>query len=228
MKTSVTASLCVSALMTAGAGAANIYMLSSTDPMTDDAAAAALTSRGHTVTIGLPYSSFDGTADLTGFQTVYLQANFNWTGTNMPDAGQQQLIDWVNAGGRLVTGEWVIYYTYTGGKFATLGSIIPGVQTFTYGSITGTTYTQVTPDPAINAGLPQMVRESMSRPRVSVPSRKVTSPFDDSGVRNGAIGLLGSRMGRYGAETARKSQKKTSVTPTTATQDSLHPRTAIA
>src|SRR4051812_28152372 len=85
--------------------AANIYMLSSGDPATDNAAVAALTGAGHTVTVGVQYPDFNGSVSLAGFQTVYLQANSNWTGTptgtNMPDPGQQQLIAWVNAGGRL-------------------------------------------------------------------------------------------------------------------------------
>src|SRR5436190_8947991 len=58
---------------------ANVYMLSSGDATTDNAAVAALTAHGHTVTIGLPYTAFDGTADLSAFQTVYLQCNANWT-----------------------------------------------------------------------------------------------------------------------------------------------------
>jgi hypothetical protein len=142
------------ASLTAAAGAANIYLLSSGDPATDSAAVTALTSRGHTVTVGLEYTAFDGSVSLAGFQTVYLQCNANWTSGLMPTAGQQQLVDWVNLGGRLVTSEWVIYYTNVGGKFETLAPIIPADQTFTYGSLTSAEYAQVTPDPAISAGLP--------------------------------------------------------------------------
>jgi hypothetical protein len=158
------------ALLTAIAGlafpavGANVYILSSGNSAIDGAAAAALTSRGHTVTVGVEYGLFDGSVSLAGFQTVYLQCNANWTMfTMMPVAGQQQLIDWVNAGGRLVTSEWVIYYTYSGGgKFETLGPILPGTQTFQYGQGLGTTYTSVTPDPAINAGLPSSFAFSLT------------------------------------------------------------------
>lgn len=59
-------------LALSSADAANIYMLASLDPATDAAAALALTSRGHTVTIGVDYTLFDGTVNLNGFDTVYL------------------------------------------------------------------------------------------------------------------------------------------------------------
>jgi hypothetical protein len=146
----------VTASLTTAVFADNVYILSSGDPSTDNAASLALTSRGHTVTIGLQYGAFDGSANLTGFDSVYLQCNANWTAAStMPAAGQQQLIDWVNAGGRLVTSEWVTYYSYTGGgKFEALGTILPGEHDFSYALTASATYTQVTPDPQINAGLP--------------------------------------------------------------------------
>jgi hypothetical protein len=142
------------AALTSAAGAVNIYMISGGDPITDSAAVTALTSRGHTVTVGVDCVGFDGSVSLTGFDTVYLQNNYNWTTGLMPVAGQQQLIDWVTAGGRLVTSEWVIYYTYAGGRFGTLGSIIPAEQTYNYAGMTSTTYDAVTAHPGINAGLP--------------------------------------------------------------------------
>jgi hypothetical protein len=154
MKRTLCAVIVVAAGVAAPAVGANVYLLSSADAPTDSAAVAALTSRGHTVTLGVAYTAFDGSVSLAGFQTVYLQANSNWTAGLMPAAGQQQLIAFVNAGGRLVTSEWVVYYTYAGGNFETLGSIIPAAQTFSYGSLASDTYTVVTPDAAINAGLP--------------------------------------------------------------------------
>jgi hypothetical protein len=141
-------------LAASGAHAANIYMVSSTDPTTDTAVMDSLVARGHTVTIGVDFTQFDGSVNLAGFQTVYLQNNFNWTAGTMPLAGQEQLISWVNAGGRLVTGEWVIYYSSPNARFGTLAQVLPGAQTFLYGTVPGTTYTMVTPDAAINAGLP--------------------------------------------------------------------------
>jgi hypothetical protein len=134
--------------------AANIYIISSGDPLTDQAAAAALTSRGHTATIGVTYDLFDGTVSLSGYQTVYLQNNYNWTAAPvMPSAGAQQLTSWVNGGGRLVTSEWVVYYTAPTYRFGELGPIIPAEQTYSYGSQPSATYTVATPDAPINAGV---------------------------------------------------------------------------
>jgi hypothetical protein len=155
----------VAASLSTGLLADNVYILSSGHAATDNAASLALTSRGHTVTIGLQYPVFDGTVNLTGFDSVYLQCNANWTGLPMPEAGQQQLIAWVNAGGRLVTTEWVTYYSgAVAGKFTTLGSILPAEQTFMYDLLPTATYTQVTPDPAINAGLPSEFTFPMEDP----------------------------------------------------------------
>jgi hypothetical protein len=144
----------VVALAAGCASAANVYIISSGDPATDSAAAAALTSRGHTVTIGVTEDVFDGTVSLGGFDTVYLQNNFNWAAAPvLPAAGAQQLIAFVNGGGRLVTSEWVVYYTYVNGRFGALDPIMPAVNTFSYGGQLSATYTQATPDAAINAGL---------------------------------------------------------------------------
>ncbi len=140
--------------LASSANAASVYLMSSGDSFTDSAASLALTSRGHTVTIGLAHYEFDGSANLAGFDTVYLQCNYSWTAGAMPLAGQQQLIDWVSSGGRLVTSEWTTYYTYAGGWFDTLATIMPAEHSFTYDFQFFTAYSQVTPDAEINAGLP--------------------------------------------------------------------------
>ncbi len=146
----------VAACLAAGADAASIYMMSSGDPVTDDAAASALTSRGHAVTIGDEYWLFDGTASLADFDTVYLQANYNWTAGNMPISGQDALVAWVHGGGRLVTSEWVIYYTAPTYKFDVLAEVIPIEQSFNYGTNPLASYQLVTSDPAIGAGVPAL------------------------------------------------------------------------
>jgi hypothetical protein len=135
------------------AGAANVYMTSSGDPQTDDAARAALTSRGHSVTVGVPFTALDGTQSLSGYDTVYLQMNANWSTGDMPIGGQQALVNWVNGGGRLVTCEWVVWKAATG-QLATLSAILPVAPTSLYTGTTETSYTQATANAALNAGLP--------------------------------------------------------------------------
>lgn len=136
----------------AAADAARIYMLSSGDAATDNAAALALTSRGHTVTLGVQYTVFDGTASLANIDTVYLQANANWTGGPMPVAGQQQLVGWVRTGGRLVTSEWVAYFS--GGNFAVLADVLPLAIPGGYRGNSTATLTRGFINASLDAGLP--------------------------------------------------------------------------
>jgi hypothetical protein len=186
------------AFLTPGALGVNVYMLSSGDAGTDAAAMQALTSNGHTVTIGVPYTAFNGTVDLTGFQTVYLQCNANWTAGLMPDAGQQQLAAWVNGGGRLVTSEWVIYYSYVGGSFGVLGTILPAAQSFSYSGALTETFTLATADPAINAGLPASFSFSLTSftgtETYTVPKAGANSYYSISNAA-GDSGLMGWAVG---------------------------------
>jgi hypothetical protein len=199
MKRTVLSASALISFLTSAAGAANIYLLSSGDTVTDDAAVAALTSRGHTVTVGVQYNAFDGTINLAGFQTVYLQCNFNWTGGVMPVAGQQQLVDWVNAGGRLVTSEWATYYSYaSGGKFEHMASIFPGEQNFSYGSVPSATYTQAVADPVINAGLPTELTfalTSYAGTEVYAVAKSGATTYYQANNSPGAAGLVGWTVG---------------------------------
>src|SRR5437016_5146878 len=110
-----------------GALGANVYVMSSGDPATDSAAVTALTSRGHTATVGVAYWQFDGSQSLAGFQTVYMQANANWTSPDMPAAGQGTLAAWVTDGGRLVTSEWVLWKAAIQGNYVQLAPMFPVV-----------------------------------------------------------------------------------------------------
>lgn len=135
--------------------AAHVYVFSSGNTQADEAVMAALTAAGHTPMLGVQYTGFDGSINLAGFQTVYLQANANWSvAAGMPTTGQQQLVSWVHGGGRLVTSEWVTYFAAPGSKFEVLGPILPLTQAFTFGSLATDTYTQATPDAVIDAGMP--------------------------------------------------------------------------
>jgi hypothetical protein len=181
------------------AGAANIYMLSAGIPVQDQTIAAALTAQGHTVTIGADYTSFNGTVNLTGFDTVYIQCNANWTNSNpMPVAGQQQLIAWVNSGGRLVTSEWVIYYTSAGSKFDVVASIIPAEWSINYGTVLQATYTVATADPAINAGLPaafEFPLDSYTGTETFTSAKSGATTYYTTNNSPDAVGLCGWSIG---------------------------------
>lgn len=131
----------------------HVYVMTTGNAAQDDAVETALVALEQTVTMGMPYTSFVD-VDLSPYDAVLLQANYNWNAGDMPPAGQLQLLDWVNCGGGLVTVEWVLWKTAASGDFAVLDAALPANPTtsFTY-SGTDITYQQVEADVIMNAGL---------------------------------------------------------------------------
>ncbi len=151
MKTALVAVLAVSA----PASAANVLVLSSGSAPIDNAVIAALTAHGHTCTLGAPFYQQSFTAQsLAPYQTVYMQANNNWILGEISATAGLNLRNWVHGGGRLVTSEWVTYYSTPGEAFAPLTTILPLNPSTDYGSEPSTAYFPSVPDAAINAGLP--------------------------------------------------------------------------
>ncbi len=186
------------AFLTARAGAANVYVMSSGDPVTDAAVSAALTSRGHTVTVGVQFLAFDGTQSLAGFNTVYLQSNYNWAQGVMPVAGQQAVLNFVNAGGRLVTSEWTLWKAWAQGDFAVLAPAFASEPSGTYGVALQVTYDQATPDPVINAGLPGQLTfalESYAGTETYLMARAGATTYYTSTGNPGVGGLTGWSQG---------------------------------
>ena len=147
-------SIVVAALLASSTQAANVYILSSDSAAIDNAVVSTLQALGHTATIGVPYYSFDGSQSLAGFQAVYLQANSNWTSPNMPAAGQSQLLSFITAGGGLVTCEWTIWKAAAQSNFQIIAPSFAAQITVPYDSNPTAQFDAVTPDPAMNAGLP--------------------------------------------------------------------------
>jgi hypothetical protein len=129
-----------------------VLLLSSSDADLDMQLQTALQSHGHDVTLGPNYSAFDGMFDLSPYDAIYLQANVSWSG-DMPEAGQRQLINWVNCGGGLLTVEWTTWKIGTGG-FKLIDAIFPAVRTSAYSAPAIETFTRVTAEATLNAGLP--------------------------------------------------------------------------
>jgi len=181
------------------ASGANIYMFTSGNPSIDNTIAAFLISRGHTVTIGVDWSGFNGSVNLSGFQTVYFQCNDNWSAAGtMPVSGQNKLIKFVNAGGRLVTGEWTLYYAYPGGKWELLAPILPGLWTSNYGSNMSTTFNVVTPHAVINGELPSSFEFDMNTfggTETYAGLQPGATMYYSTSSSVGAIGLAGWRVG---------------------------------
>jgi hypothetical protein len=134
----------------------NVYVLSSGDATLDAAVRQALVAGGHTATVGVPYTMFDGTQSLAGFGAVYFQANVNWGDGDMPVAGQSALLSFVSGGGGLVTSEWVAWKMGVV-QLQTLAPAMAVTPTSSYATSATATYAVVTPNTTMNAGLPAMM-----------------------------------------------------------------------
>lgn len=129
-----------------------VLILSSGDSALDATAQNVFTSAGHTVSIGPQYTAFSGT-ELAGAQAVLFLANANWNAGDMPSAGQSALVNFVTAGGGLITGEWV-NWKVGAGFFTTLAPALPVVSSTQYTGGATITYSELVADPVLGAGLP--------------------------------------------------------------------------
>lgn len=175
----------------------NVYLMSSGNAAADTQVVNTLTGFGHTVTLGVQYPAFDGTQSLVGFDTVYLQTNYNWTSGNMPAAGQTALVNYVNSGGGLVTSEWYLWKIPSQGSFAILDTITPATPTGAFDSLGTATFAQSVADPVLNAGLPgsfSVPLESISGTRTSVTSTRpgATTFYTQDG---GFLAVVGGQFG---------------------------------
>ena len=91
-----------------------VYVLSSGNASLDDAVVSVLGAHGLTATIGPQYWEFVGAADLCSYDCIYMQANANWNFGNMPEGGQQAIVDLINRGGGFVTSEWSVWKSGAG------------------------------------------------------------------------------------------------------------------
>jgi hypothetical protein len=107
-----------------------------------------------TVDTGPPFTQFDGTVDLSGYDAVLLLVNVNWQSGDMPASGQQALVNFVSAGGGLVTGEWTVWLSHDNNNFNILADAIPVLPTTLGGWAERISYKVQTPDAILNAGLP--------------------------------------------------------------------------
>ena len=185
--------------LSAMAGGVNILVLSTGDVGHDAHLQATLSSFGHTVTIGPDYTAFDGTYNMSNIDVVYFAANYNWSAGDMPMTGQDALINWVSAGGGLVTGEWTTWKAAGTFTLVNLTNIMAVTPSANYGFEATMTLTQVTADPVINAGLPSQFQFLVTNigggtNTVMLPKPGATV-FYQSDALGGQPGLVGSDVG---------------------------------
>ncbi len=131
--------------------APQIYVMPSGDFTSDQAVFTALQATGFNPTLGLQRSGWNGPAsDLNSFDAVLMLPS----GSFMSDAGQTALVSYVNGGGALITAEPFTSHIANFGDFAILDTIIPVTNVPANVFTQATTYSEVTADPILTAGLP--------------------------------------------------------------------------
>lgn len=135
------------------AQAANVYVMDSSNASTNSAVQNALTTAGHSVTIGAEWHQQDGSQSLTAYDTVVFLDNHNWSSPTMSAAGQNEILNFVSNGGGLVTSEWFVWSLGATGYFDSLAPLSPVQNTTTYNSVSSTTYSQDVVDAILNNGV---------------------------------------------------------------------------
>lgn len=132
--------------------AQTVLLLSTGDSTLDTQTKRVLEAGGATVTIGSPYTTF-AASELSGVDVVLLFPNNNWSSGDMSLAAQTALVSFVSNGGGLITAEWT-NWKVGAGSFVNLKPLLPVVATTQYTGGSAITYTSITPDTTLNAGMP--------------------------------------------------------------------------
>jgi hypothetical protein len=141
--------------------AEKILLLGSGDTNNESTIASALDAQGDTVTVGPAFNNFTGAGvSSSTYNVVMLLPNGGFTSNNsflagdMPVSGQQALLNFVNAGGGLVTSEYLMEKYVAQKDFQTLYPAIPVEPSNISTSNTSIAFAPLTSNPVINAGLP--------------------------------------------------------------------------
>jgi hypothetical protein len=132
----------------------SVLLLSTGVAAEDNAVVNLLTADGHNVTVGPDYYNYSGTPSLAGYSAVILLQNNNGDGENIPISGQTALLNYVNGGGGLLTGEWTVWGNAAEGFNTILAPLFPVIPSTAYNYTSPITYTQATPNSVLNSGLP--------------------------------------------------------------------------
>ena len=148
----ITAALAAAACAAAAHAQSRVLILSSGVPALDETVRDTLNAEGLVATVGPQFTAFTSGVSLASTDVVYFQANFNWSSGDMPLDGQQSLLDFVTAGGGLVTCEWAAFLA----RPTSLTVIGPAFPVTEFGNTAApvVTYSVVTPHLVMTAGLP--------------------------------------------------------------------------
>lgn len=176
---------------TAVSGRPRVLLLSSSVMAIDQAVVDRLEQYGLVAVVGPTYDGFDGTTSLIPYDVVYVQANANWGVGDMPLDGQEQLLEWVQAGGGMLTGEWTTWKA-GGSQFTILRDALPARATNGYTATATVTYSQSELDPLVHDGLPSTFTfeaDSFGGTEVALdPKDGATTFFESAALAAGVIG----------------------------------------
>jgi hypothetical protein len=191
------------------ANAANVYVTASGNVIEDSLVQDTLVANGNSVTVGDAWYQQNGTQSFAGYDVVLLLNNYNWSAGSMSTAGQQSFVDFVNAGGGVVTSEWMVWrIAASAPDYSALATIIPVVPSTAFNGAGLTTYSQNTANATINAGLPNSFTfdlGSISGTETQFQARPGASVFYSSSNGGGlanAGGLIGWDFGGNGGRVA--------------------------
>jgi hypothetical protein len=137
------------------AKADNVLLLSTGVTANDTAVVNLLDADGHTVTVSsTPYYDYTGSPSLSSYSAVILLQNNNGDGDPIPAAGQTALLNYVNGGGGLLTGEWTVWNNAALGYNTILAPLLPVIPSSAYNYNSPITYSQATANSVLNNGLP--------------------------------------------------------------------------
>jgi hypothetical protein len=141
--------------------AEKVLLIGSGDAANNASIESILQSQGDTVTVGPAFNAFTG-GNLSGYNAVMLLPNgptdydVHIMG-DMPQSGQQALLNFVSAGGGLVTSEWLLQKHMDSQAFSTLYPAIPVAPNVIDTANSPIAFGSLTTDPVINKGLPASI-----------------------------------------------------------------------
>lgn len=139
-------------LIAAVASAQNIYIMSSGNATYDANTVTLLNANGMSATIGLDATTLTTSTNLSGFDAIYLNNNYNWT-SGISAAAEQAIVNFVANGKGLVTNEWTMWRNGSGGGLSILDPILPSVYGPSWRSTTSVTYTRQTANALLDIGV---------------------------------------------------------------------------
>jgi hypothetical protein len=141
----------VLSLAAAISSAQNIYVMTSGNATYDANTVSLLNANGMTATVGLSGTTLTTATDLSGFDAIYLNNNYNWT-EGITSGAEQAMVNFVASGKGLVTNEWTMWRNGAS-SLTILDPILPSVYGPSWRATTSVTYSRQTANALLDIGV---------------------------------------------------------------------------